>query len=64
MTSCTPRTASPVLPRLTWTTSLGHVLGPTMPSAAKALAPLERLDRGLVPGTEDPVHRNRVIARA
>ena len=30
----------------------------------KALAPLERLDRGLGPGTEDPVHRNRVIARA
>jgi hypothetical protein len=30
ITSCTPRTASPVLPRLTWTTSFSHVLGPTI----------------------------------
>src|SRR5687767_9933180 len=37
ITSWTPRTASPVLPLLTWTTSLDQVCGPTIPSAARPL---------------------------
>src|SRR4029450_6895440 len=35
--SCTARTASPWLPRLTWMISADQVLGPTMPSTAKPL---------------------------
>ena len=64
ITSCTPRTASPVLPCLTWTTSFGHVAGPTMPSAVEALALLERLDRRLGVRAEVAVHGDGVVAGA
>src|SRR5664279_2963166 len=35
--SCTPRTASPVLPSWTWTTSADQVCGPTIPSTPRWL---------------------------
>src|SRR5918999_939740 len=54
ITSCTARTASPRLPRLTWTTRRGHVLGPTMPAAPRPLLRWKVLTADSVAGPKIP----------
>src|SRR6266540_2138057 len=53
-TSCTPRTASPLLPCLTWMTSFGHVFGPTIPSAATPALCWNALTAASVSGPKMP----------